>query len=307
MNITDIQSKVMLCSVTISSWVARRYDGKVTEEVETKHQTRGIGRFNKRLLPEHAPSFAEALSVGNRIRSYYYAHTLHYGQLGVRLLPTMIYMEFAEKMRAMKDEFDLAVSVFLTDYLNLKEQARAELNGLFNEADYPTLAELTGKFGVRMAVLPFPDASQFGVDLPEDVLTSLRSEIDQHVMKSISDANSDLVGRLYEAVSNLASRLYSSGNVRLDVANQVRDLCALLPKLNFTNDPKLTHILEQATRHLTAHSGADLKESSVLRSQVAAKAQEIEGLMAAFMGGAPSAPMPSAAAEPQKLQLRLVA
>jgi hypothetical protein len=284
MNITDIQSKVMLCSVTISSWVARRYDGKVTEEVETKHQTRGIGRFNKRLLPEHAPSFAEALSVGNRIRSYYYAHTLHYGQLGVRLLPTMIYMEFAEKMRAMKDEFDLAVSVFLTDYLNLKEQARAELNGLFNEADYPTL-----------------------VDLPEDVLTSLRSEIDQHVMKSISDANSDLVGRLYEAVSNLASRLYSSGNVRLDVANQVRDLCALLPKLNFTNDPKLTHILEQATRHLTAHSGADLKESSVLRSQVAAKAQEIEGLMAAFMGGAPSAPIPAATAEPQKLQLRLVA
>jgi hypothetical protein len=55
------------------------------------------------------------------------------------------------------------------------------------------------------------------------------------------------------------------------------------------------------------HSGADLKESSVLRSQVAAKAHEIEGLMAAFMGGAPSAPMPVAGAEPQKMQLRLVA
>jgi hypothetical protein len=307
MNITDIQSKVMLCSVTISSWVARRYDGKVTEEVETRHQTRGIGRFNKRLLPEHAPSFAEAVSVGNRIRSYYYAHTLHYGQLGVRLLPTMIYMEFAERMRAMKDEYDLAVSVFLTDYLNLKEQARAELNGLFNEADYPTLAELTGKFGVRMAVLPFPDASQFGVDLPEDILTSLRSEIDQHVLKSIADANTDLVGRLYEAVSNLASRLYSAGNVRLDVANQVRELCGLLPKLNFTNDPKLTHILDQARTHLAVHSGTDLKESSVLRSQVAAKAQEIEGLMAAFMGGAAPVPVPETTGAAQDMPLRLVA
>ena len=30
----------------------------------------------------------------------------------------MVYMEFAEKMRSLKDEFDLAVSVFLTDYLN---------------------------------------------------------------------------------------------------------------------------------------------------------------------------------------------
>jgi hypothetical protein len=42
------------------------------------------------------------------------------------------------------------------------------------------LGELTGKFCMRMAVLPFPDATEFGVDLSEDVLTSLRSEIDQH-------------------------------------------------------------------------------------------------------------------------------
>ena len=31
---TNIQSKVMLCSVTISTWVARRFDGKATEEAE---------------------------------------------------------------------------------------------------------------------------------------------------------------------------------------------------------------------------------------------------------------------------------
>ncbi|MBN3785658.1 hypothetical protein [Burkholderia sp. Ac-20353] len=288
MNITDLKSKVMLSSVTISTWVARRYDGKVTEEVEKSHQARGIGRFNKRLLPEHAPSFAEVVSIGNRIRSYYYGRTLKYDQLGVRLLPTMIYMETAEKLRAMKDEFDLAVSVFLTDYLDLKARARDEMNTLYNEADYPSLAELSGKFGVKLSVLPFPDASQFGVDLPNDVLTSLRTEIDQHAFASIQTANNDLVGRLYEAVSTMANRLYSSNNVRLDVANHVRELCDLLPKLNFTEDPKLAHILTQAKTHLAAHTGADLKESSVLRSQVAAKATEIEGLMAAFMGGAPS-------------------
>jgi hypothetical protein len=213
-------------------------------------------------------SWVVSSTLGNRIRGHFYDHTLKYDQLGVRLLPTMVYMEFAERMRKFKYDYDLAVSVFLTDYLDLKEQARAELNGLFNEADYPTLAALTGKFGVRMSVLPFPDASQFGVDLPENVLTSLRNEIDQHVLASVSTANNDLVGRLYEAVSQMASRLYAVGNVRLDVANNVRELCALLPKLNFSNDPRLTHILEQANKHLAVHTGAELKESSVLRSQV---------------------------------------
>ncbi len=99
MDITSIQSKVMLCSVTISTWVARRFDGKVTQEVESKHHAKGIGRFNKRLLPEHAPSFAEVVTLAGRIRSYFYDHTLKYDQLGVRLLPTMVYMDFAEKMR----------------------------------------------------------------------------------------------------------------------------------------------------------------------------------------------------------------
>ncbi|MDF0506382.1 hypothetical protein POK33_37150 [Burkholderia cenocepacia] len=291
MNITDLQSKVMLSSLAISTWVARRYDGKVTEEVEKSHSARGIGRFNKRLLPEHAPSYAEVLSIGNRIRSYYYGRTLKYDQLGVRLLPTRVYMELADRLRAMKDEFDLAVSIFLTNYLDLKEQARAEMNTLYNEADYPSLAELKGKFGVKLSVLPFPDASQFGVDLPNDVLTTLRTEIDEHAMASIQTANNDLVGRLYEAVSTMASRLYASGNVRLDVANHVRELCDLLPKLNFSNDPKLAHILTEAKQHLAAHNGAELKESSVLRSQVATKATEIEGLMAAFMGGAPTVPL----------------
>lgn len=48
MNITDIQSKVMLCSVNVSAWGARRFDQKATEEVEKNHSAKNIGRFNKR-------------------------------------------------------------------------------------------------------------------------------------------------------------------------------------------------------------------------------------------------------------------
>jgi hypothetical protein len=129
--------------------------------VEKNHATKGIGRFNKRLLPEHAPSFKEVMSLGGRIRRHFYDHTLEYNQLSVRLLPTQIYMEFAEQMRRMKDEFDLAVQVFLTDYLDLKELARAEMNGLFNEADYPTLAQLarSSAFACRCCRFPTPASS----------------------------------------------------------------------------------------------------------------------------------------------------
>lgn len=47
------------------------------------------------------------------------------------------------------------------------------------------------------------------------------------------------------------------------------------------------------------HTGNDLKESEVLRSQVAAKASEIEELMEAFMGGKPQVAMPTSGHAPQ--------
>ncbi|HVI89411.1 MAG TPA: hypothetical protein VM659_13990 [Dongiaceae bacterium] len=285
MNITDISARVMLATLNISVWRARRFDTRATEDVEKKHEAKDIGRFNKRLLTDGAISYKEVCSIGNRARSLFDNHSLDYDQLGVRLLPTAVYMDVADELRALRDQFDMATDRFLTDYPRLKEEARTVLNDLFDEADYPTEAELRRKFGMRFSVLPFPDASQFGIELPPDVLAGIREEMNGRVMTAVKTANDDLVGRLFEAVQHFANRLYGEGNVRLDVADKVRELSDLLPKLNFSDDPALTAILDRTRQQLACHSGADLKDSPELRKQVADQAMEIEAQMAAFMGG----------------------
>jgi hypothetical protein len=302
MSLSSITSKVMLSSISISVWGARRFDGKVTEEIEEIHRAKGVGRFNKRLLPEYCPSYKEVQSIANRYRAFFYHNTVEYEQRGSRLLPTEVYMQVAARARQFKDEFDAAVQVFLTDYQDLKDRARIELNGLFNEADYPSGAKLATKFSMKMSVLPFPDASQFGIDLPPDILAGIRADIDRHVDNSIETANRDLMGRLYEAVKRMGERLDTPGAVRLDVANQVRELCALLPKLNFTNDARLNHVLEQTQTHMARYSGAELKESHHLCAQVSEKAEEIEHLMASFMGIETPSPVIQSA-DPYRLKL----
>nr|WP_244222532.1 hypothetical protein [Cupriavidus lacunae] len=278
----------MLATFNTSVWRARKFDTRATEEVEANHDTKDIGRFNKKLLTEGATSYKEVCAIANRARAYFDAHSLDYDQLGVRLLPTDIYMEVADRQRQFQDEFTAATTVFISDYPRLKEEARNALNGLFDDADYPTQAELAKKFGMRLAVLPFPDASQFDIALPDNVLDGLKADIDSRVLGAVKTANDDLVGRLFEAVQHFANRLYGATNVRLDVADKVRELSALLPKLNFSGDPALTHILDETRQHLTAYSGLDLRNSSDLRKQVADKAMEIEAQMAAFMGGPPA-------------------
>jgi hypothetical protein len=307
-NITEVSSTVMLCNLSVSAWKARKFDGKVTAEIDEQHKVEDAGRYNKRLLLRTASSYNEVTRIEGEMRRYWETHTLDYKQKSIRIMPTAMYMEFVEEMRRLREKFEMAVSVFLADYPDLKEAARVSpsLGALYREEDYPTQAELKEKFRVSLTILPFPNASQFGVDLPADVLTSLKSELDKHVEHSIKTANRDLVGRLYEAVSKLASTLYLNDSPRLDVANNVKSLCALLPKLNFSNDPELTRILDEAQRHLGGLSGAELKESAFARATAAAKASEIESMMATFMGGAPA--VPAAPIEKQNtMQLRLVA
>jgi hypothetical protein len=306
-SITDVASNVMLCGLSVSSWKARKFDDKITAEVEQAHKVEDAGRYNKRLLRKTAMSYNEVLRIEGEMRRYWEKHTLDYKQDAVRLLPTLMYMDFVEELRRLREKFESAISVFLADYPSLKEDARLSpsLGPLFREEHYPTQAELRQKFAVRLTILPFPNAEQFGVSLPQDVLSALRSDIEKHVEFSIKAANQDIVGRLYEAVSKLASTLYLTDSPRLDVANNVRTLCALLPKLNFSGDPALSAILEEAQQHLGNLSGAQLKESAHARAQAAAKASEIESMMAAFMGNAAAA-VP-VAETPSMPQLRLVA
>ncbi|NNC10056.1 hypothetical protein HJC10_45630, partial [Corallococcus exiguus] len=46
MNILNVHERVMLASLGISVWRARRFDTRATEEVEKNHATKDIGRFN---------------------------------------------------------------------------------------------------------------------------------------------------------------------------------------------------------------------------------------------------------------------
>lgn len=307
-DVKKASASIMLCTLSISAWQARKFDDKITSEVEKAHQVKDAGRYNKRLLLSTAESYNHLKSVEREMRSYWETHTLEYDQKAVRILPTSMYMEFAGTMRQLQEKFFIAVEEFLADYENLKTAAResTSLGPLYREGDYPGVIELRQKFSVRLFIRPFPNAEALGVDLPEDVLATLKADIDKQAADSIRVANRDLVGRLYEAVSKLMATLYTKENVRLDVANNVKSLCSLLPKLNFSSDPELTRILDEAQRHLGTLSGAELKDSAYARSNAAVQASKLEGMMAAFMGGAPvkTDDVPLSTASPQ---LRLVA
>lgn len=282
----NYSTKVMLANLTISVWNARRLDKRATEEVAKNHnESIPIGRYNKKLLPGEVKSYEKVCKLGSALRDFHYSQTMEYDQLGVRLLPAGIYMDYTTKLRELQRDFDMAVEDFLADYDNLVAQARIMLNGLFNESDYPTIETLRGKFGVSLRVLPFPDADQFGVVLPEEELAGIRQDIEAQTKEAIANAMNDLWKRLYDVVARMSERLSDPKAIFRDsLIENVREIVDLLPQLNFTEDQNLDNLCKQVDEKLAIHEPDTLRNDPVTRSQTAHQAIEIQSMMAAFMG-----------------------
>lgn len=283
---TKVNSRVMLAMLNISIWCARVFDGKATSEVQKIHNPHNdIGRFNKRLLPERAPSYEAVCEIARQARDVFYRYTLQYGQDGVRLLPADAYMKLAGEIRGFKAEFPRRVAAFLADLPDLKAAQKVTLNGLFLESDYPTTEELMKKFDFRFKVLPFPDAEQFGVVLPEADLIDIRQSIDEHTAEAAQVASRDLWNRMYEAVSRMTEQLSKpKPRIHDSLVENMREIVELLPSLNFTGDQKLTDLCGQAATKLGNQSTEELRTCHGARMTAAKEAADIQAQMAAYMG-----------------------
>lgn len=285
---SDIKNKLMLASLCISVWTGRRFDDRATEVVEKNYQTKKVGRFNKDLLPQKPESFLAVRSLASQLRALFQTYTLDYQQLGVRLLTTDVYEEWTMKLRQHIFQFDNAVSTFLSEYPQLKEDAkiflRRESGSLFLENDYLTVDQLKTKFGVKFSVLPFPDAEHFGVALPEADLAIVKQDLNENVEKAVTAATLDLQKRLFEAIYSMAQGAARDGRFYESTITNLKEIIHLMPKLNFAQDTRLNEIANLASKQLTVFDATAIRSSPSVRSDVAGKAEAIALTLADYMG-----------------------
>ena len=283
-NIANLAEKAMLVGLNIHGWQARKYDRRISREVAESHAATGnAGRFNKHLLPGDAVSYEAVHKKGRELRAFYYENTLPWSKDGQRILPTANYEAFSEGVRRFKREYLVLTEDFLREYPLLKEDARALLNGMFNEMDYPSSDTMRGKFSVEIETLPLPTAADFRVALGEAEVKRIQSEIERRLEVEVTNANKDLWNRLRTAVDNMVVRLGGDGKFHNTLVSNLQDIVDLIPNLNFTGDANLEAIRTACEKALAGHDPQALRDDAVLRANVAAQAQEIANLMDAYM------------------------
>ena len=281
MNLND---RALLVQLSISQWTARKYDKKVTRQVaDANGTTMSAGRYNKSLLPMN-DLLDHVHKKASHIRTKFYDNTLPWGIEGTQMLPTANYLNFMTEFRREKSEWQALVNNFVDNYDQLKANAQRILGNLYDPADYPTSSEIVRKFHMDMAVFPVP-STDFRVSIASDELSRIQQDVERRVADAQATAMKEVWQRLYDRVKHMAERLADPKAIFRDsMIENAREICAILPRLNFADDPNLEALRQEVEMGISNHHPDALRNDPDLRRDTAAQARAIMDKMSVFMG-----------------------
>jgi hypothetical protein len=284
----NIHSRAMLASLHISTWSARKFDKQITAEVNRKHAASpDAGRYNKQLLGSDAISYRVLMRAAADARHGHYAQTLAWSDEGWRLLPTANYFEFIESMRKARTVFEMALEAFVHDYPAMRESARARLNGMYREEDFPAPSAIRSKFGFALDFAPLPAEGDFRVSLPADQIASIETSVQERIQTSAAESMRDAWNRLYETVAHIHERLSDPDAIFRDsLIENAREMCDVLRRLNFAGDPQLESMRTTVEQQLAKQDPQTLRDNPGARAAVAEQADAILSAMRGIYGGA---------------------
>ena len=321
MTASDMHTRAMLAKLSIRAWSARKYDRKITAETNEAHgATSDAGRYNKMLLPGDAPTYKALCQHISALRLTHYAQSLAWSDEGWRLLPVKNYQNYTDALRTGQHEFNRLLSEFLADYPALRSEARARLNGMYNDEDYPS--DLASKYDFAIEFAPVPCGSDFRVTLSDEEIAVIAARTEERVKQAFADAHIDACKRLYDAVARIRERLtgidvcsncdgkgitietrkrpdkgqtvtcwicdgkgQTESTFRDSLITNARELCDVLTRLNVANDAKLDTLRHEVELLATAEPQT-LRDVPQVRNDTAERAETILAAMRATYGGA---------------------
>lgn len=273
-----LANNALLVTLNVSQWTARKQDKQATKEVAITHNlTKDVGAYHKSVLPG-AMELDYIKKCTGAARTFYYKNTLPWTVQGAAVLPNKNYLWFTQEMRALKTEWEMAVQQFLQVYPTLKANAQQQLNGLYNELDYPQDPSKLFKFDIGFS--PVPQEGDFRIELAAEEMEKFRRD----VISAEQQATKDLWQRLYDVVDHAANRLRDPDAVFRDtlVENAV-ELCNMLPRLNFSDDPALEEMRLAVEKTLCSHEPELLRQLPSVRTATSKGLDEILDKMKGYV------------------------
>jgi hypothetical protein len=267
-----LKEKVMLVNLSISQWTARKYDKKVSKEVDDAHGAKDAGRYNKVLISD---DLLKAIGkTAGSLRTYHYFNTLPWGDTGDRILPAENYFNYIGEVNKLKTEFEELVSSFVAVYPSLQQDAEQKLGTMFSLSDYPMPGLVAKKFGVKVGFMPISDSDDLRLQITDSEIEKIKSEINCEINNRVGFAVGEMLNRIKEAVAHMADKLSDKDAIFRD--SLVENVCSLIetiPLLNFNKDAHVKEVVEMIEP--LCCNPEQLRQNPAFRAEIAKKASEV--------------------------------
>jgi len=267
----------MLVEFNASVWTARKLDKTTTSEVVASKNAgaKDAARVNKHLLAGRTELDIIQQAVG-RARQFVYDNTAPWSDSGLRLLPTINFMKFTERMNDFEEEMETLVKAFVVIYPTLITAQALALGDMFKRDDYPSANEMMTKFSFRVNYMPVPSSGDFRVDVGNQAQAELKARLESLTQERIDSAMADVRERLSTHLKRMSDRLttdYIGGEAKQrrfhdTLVDGALELCDLTKALNVTNDVALETARSQLEQLLVGVTPADLRKNEAIRQDV---------------------------------------
>ena len=273
----NIDTCAMLVEFNASVWTARKLDKTTTNEVVASKNAgaKDAARVNKHLLAGRTELDIIQQAVG-RARQFVYDNTAPWSDSGLRLLPTINFMKFTERMNDFEEEMEALVKAFVVIYPTLITAQALALGDMFKRDDYPTANEMMTKFSFRVNYMPVPSSGDFRVDVGNQAQAELKARLESLTQERIDSAMADVRERLSTHLKRMSDRLttdYVGGEAKQrrfhdTLVDGALELCDLTKALNVTNDLALETARSQLEQLLVGVTPTDLRKNEAIRQDV---------------------------------------
>ena len=277
-----LQDKSVLIQLSISLWSGRKLDKSITSVVNNMYSATDSGRFNKLII--ESVHYDNIVKIANTARAVHNELTLPWLSDGTRILPTALYFKYNERINAITQNFNQAVSLFLDNYPEIIEANKERLGNLFKDTDYPEINKLADKFRIETHVMPVPHEDDFRVDITNAELAQIKQALRHDSEEIMGNAVLSVVQRMKVLIERLYERLNDSGNKFKDsLVNNIADLIGVLPQLNVTNSPIIAELTSDLDSLIQGVCPKDLRKDKEVRETVCTKAAEIKDKMDVYI------------------------
>ena len=280
----NIDTCSLLVEFNASVWTARKLDKNATDEVVANKRAaaKDAARVNKHLLAGRK-ELEDIQSLVGHIREFVYDNTLPWSDSGIRLLPTVRFMEFNDRMGQYEEEFNAQVNAFVDIYPSLITAQAMALGDMFNRNEYPSAGEMAHKFSFRLNYMPVPKAGDFRVDVGNEAQQELQNRLAKLADERVESAMKNARERLKTHLDRMMERLkieevngkISKSRIHDSLIEGGLELCDVLKALNLTNDPDLEAARAKLESVLRSVDVADLRKHDDARVEVRAQVADI--------------------------------